>query len=560
MPDEQDSTWRLAVRDADGLLRLIFEAEQRAKTAPASTSETIYINIAAKVETWARVVGSTDDVQKFSGNPAADLPRLKAFVQTQLERLRDEHERSASATPTTQRRWLRTSPNKPDGQDTSAPVLRYSAPMIGAGQREYWHVRVSVKDPYRKASGTSTQTVVDQDREWIEERILEPRRRGQPFTINGQQFAWPDIESVSISVSDEPSSAIIKALASEDAGSSRLHVTKPDYEWRAAERARDVTNELIDAPVGAEGDPAAPGAEAPDSQKVMVVYGRDSKATKAMFEFLRALDLKPQEWSTLVRYANGGAPYVGDVLSGGFSKANAVIVLLTPDDEARLCEDLRGKHEPDHEKALMGQARPNVLFEAGMAFGTHPDRTIVVELGTLRPFSDIHGRHTVRLDGTVGPLREIARRLKTAGCQVDESGDEWLQTDRFPEPRHRGGSAAADGAERKELLRAAAEAVTNALKDFERRKGATEENVAHRGEEFDAKVYDVALLANQVTIEFGHQHPATRAYERARAELDTLKALVFDARATVLDAGLGTDEAKAVQEALVEFLGEARTA
>lgn len=141
------------------------------------------------------------------------------------------------------------------------------------------------------------------------------------------------------------------------------------------------------------------------------------------------------------------------------AKANAVVVLLTPDDEARLCEELRGKQEPDHEKALMGQARPNVLFEAGMAFGTHPDRTIVVELGALRPFSDIHGRHTIRLDG----------------------------------------SSTADGAGRKELLRAAADAVTNALKAFDRRKGATEENVAERGEAFDARVLDVALLVNDDT-------------------------------------------------------------
>lgn len=427
MPERQEVTKRLAAAGADELLRVIFELEQRARYVRASRSEALYAVIAARVESWARRVGSTDEVPGYSGNPAQDLRHLKAFVQRQLERVRDEHGMPASGAPTTQPTWMRASSNTPD------------------------------------------------------ERIAEA------VTLYRSQIM-----------------------------------------------------------------------ESPDPRKVMVVYGRDSEATKAMFDFLRALDLKPQEWSTLVRYANNGAPYVGDVLSEGFSHAQAVVVLLTPDDEARLSEELRGEHEPDHERALMGQARPNVLFEAGMAFGTHPERTIVVELGALRPFSDIHGRHTIRLDGTVPPLREIARRLQAAGCVVDESGDDWLRTDRFPAPRHRGGSSTGDGAGRRELLTAAAGALTNALDAFERRKGATDENVTERGEAFDASVHDVALLANQVAIEFGQQHPAAQAYERALTWLRTLKAAVFDAQATMLPAGMGEDAAKATREAASEFIGAAQ--
>jgi hypothetical protein len=66
-----------------------------------------------------------------------------------------------------------------------------------------------------------------------------------------------------------------------------------------------------------------------------------------------------------------------------------------------------------------------------MALAVHQDRTILVELGKLRSFSDIYGRHVIRLDGTEGPLRDIAKRLKTAGCAVDESGSDWATTS-FP--------------------------------------------------------------------------------------------------------------------------------
>lgn len=76
-----------ALRTANELLGLIFQAEQQ-----APTDETLYFNLAARVETWAKGIGSSDEIQRVSGNPAADLTRLKVLVQTQLERLRDEQD------------------------------------------------------------------------------------------------------------------------------------------------------------------------------------------------------------------------------------------------------------------------------------------------------------------------------------------------------------------------------------------------------------------------------------------------------------------------------------
>lgn len=170
-----------------------------------------------------------------------------------------------------------------------------------------------------------------------------------------------------------------------------------------------------------------------DPRKVFVVYGRNLKARKALFEFLRAIDLRPMEWSEIVAATGKGAPYIGEILDKAFFEAQAVVVLMTPDDEGCLRELFRKPGDPSHETEPTPQARLNVLFEAGMAMGHFPERTILVELGVLRPFSDIGGRHVVKLDDTPEKRQELAQRLKTARCAVDLSGTDWHTAGNFEE-------------------------------------------------------------------------------------------------------------------------------
>ena len=53
------------------------------------------------------------------------------------------------------------------------------------------------------------------------------------------------------------------------------------------------------------------------------------------------------------------------------------------------------------------------------------DRTILVEIGNLRPFSDVAGRHVIRLDDSSQRRQELAQRLKAAGCPVNLDGTDW---------------------------------------------------------------------------------------------------------------------------------------
>lgn len=169
----------------------------------------------------------------------------------------------------------------------------------------------------------------------------------------------------------------------------------------------------------------------PDQRQVFVVHGRDDRLRRDFFGFLRALDLKPLEWSEALRLTGKAAPYIGEVLDKAFGTAQAIVVLLTPDDEVRLVPELWSSNEEEAEKELRLQARPNVLFEAGMAFGRNPDRTLLVEVGRVKAFSDVAGRHVVRLTNSPESRQDVAERLRTAGCAVSTSGRDWLQQGDF---------------------------------------------------------------------------------------------------------------------------------
>jgi hypothetical protein len=174
-----------------------------------------------------------------------------------------------------------------------------------------------------------------------------------------------------------------------------------------------------------------PAVAPPSNRAVFVVHGRDGQLRTAMFGFLRALDLAPLEWETLVGSAGGGSPFVGQIIQNATSRAAAAIVLLSPDDIVQLHPDLVHRHDPDYERRPEGQPRPNVLLELGMVLALYPKRTIIVQAGELRPVGDLIGRHVIRLDGSATPLNRIKKRLQDADCILNADGDDWLDVDRF---------------------------------------------------------------------------------------------------------------------------------
>ncbi|WP_218011149.1 TIR domain-containing protein [Herbidospora mongoliensis] len=168
-----------------------------------------------------------------------------------------------------------------------------------------------------------------------------------------------------------------------------------------------------------------------DRRRVFVVHGRDGVVRDRMFDFLRALDLKPMEWESCVMTTDNVTPFLGEVPPSALAEAQAVVVLLTPDDVVHLHPRLHVKREVAYEMEETCQPRPNVLIELGMALAVSPRRTILVEMGDLRPISDIGGRNVIHLDGSPATMGKLVERLKSAGCAVDDRGGDWRDPQRF---------------------------------------------------------------------------------------------------------------------------------
>ena len=292
----------------------------------------------------------------------------------------------------------------------------------------YYHVIIN---PYRVVEHRGT-IVPNLQREQLDERILQPYRQGRSITLGGATLPCSDVRQ-------------LRVLQTEDEVDNEKNLSRIGMKGRPfsgysedqlealftmlSKIGQDVTDKLVTGAPGhqRQADPVSTPEKGPaaDARDVFVVHGRNEAARRALFTFLRSIGLDPREWSEAVTATGKPGPYIREIVEAAFSTAQAIVVLFTPDDEARLVKSLRKADDPVHEKELTGQARPNVLFEAGMAMAGSQDRTVLVELGVLRPFSDIDGIHKVRLNDTTQRRQDLAKRLQNAGCPVNLNGEDW---------------------------------------------------------------------------------------------------------------------------------------
>lgn len=153
-----------------------------------------------------------------------------------------------------------------------------------------------------------------------------------------------------------------------------------------------------------------------DPRKVFVVHGRDTRPVEVLKQFLLYLGLQMMPWSEAIQLTGETQPHSYDVVRAGMTHAAAVIVIFSPDDLARVKDDFSQPDDPD--RVPKGQARQNVILEAGMAFAMAPERTIFVRSAAVREISDVAGFNWVKLNGEWDSRNDLKSRLETARAAV----------------------------------------------------------------------------------------------------------------------------------------------
>ena len=217
----------------------------------------------------------------------------------------------------------------------------------------FYHVRIT------QASAPSyDETRLDMTFEQLDERFLSPYREGSKVVINGKVIPVSGIDRICITKSDQDSNQL-RPIAERKRRESGVISFVHSGDWDIANMGEDVTDELITDPPGAAVESVSISNQqvrpSVATREVFVVHGRNAAARDALFQFLRAIGLHPLEWTEAVRSTGKGSPYIGDILDAAFSRAHAIVVLFTPDDEARLRQEFQGTIEPPHETELTGQ-------------------------------------------------------------------------------------------------------------------------------------------------------------------------------------------------------------
>jgi len=247
-----------------------------------------------------------------------------------------------------------------------------------------------VENPYAQTSSTAFTTLT--------EKVLIPR--GVALTGNGYRLSdGRDVDSIQRSRGPAPSPPTDQIQENSD-GTGLVGLANFETFTSAV------------PPTAPE--PAASPQR--DGKKIFVVHGRDMRPLAALSQYLQFLHLEVMPWSEAVNLAEGTQPHTYDVVKAGMDAAAAVIVIFSPDDLARIKDDF--SQPGDSDRTPRGQARPNVLLEAGMAFALARERTIFLQSATTREISDIAGFNWVKLDGQWDSRNDLKERLNRAGASV----------------------------------------------------------------------------------------------------------------------------------------------
>jgi predicted nucleotide-binding protein len=177
---------------------------------------------------------------------------------------------------------------------------------------------------------------------------------------------------------------------------------------------------------GAAPMPSSKDAATKDPRSVFIIYGRNHTIVAELRKLLFSVGLRPLEFDRISADL-GNKSSIFEIVREGVSRAQAVIALFTPDELAVLQTSLRGPTEKAEEIARF-QPRPNVLYEAGLAFALNPNGTVLVSVGNVAFPSDLAGIHYVKLSNNAASRKLLLDKLEATGATIESSDLSYLDT------------------------------------------------------------------------------------------------------------------------------------
>jgi predicted nucleotide-binding protein len=155
------------------------------------------------------------------------------------------------------------------------------------------------------------------------------------------------------------------------------------------------------------------------SRTVFLISGKDTECSEAVRLFVKSLRLDCPLFSDLqvkCREELGTPPSIIQIIKTAMKTAQGIIALFTPDEFSKL--DSRLGSEEGY------ISRPNVIFETGMAWQGFNKRLILLQVGIVRPFSDLTGIHKIEINELkstdVQNRKRIVTNLKLCGCVIPD--------------------------------------------------------------------------------------------------------------------------------------------
>ena len=143
--------------------------------------------------------------------------------------------------------------------------------------------------------------------------------------------------------------------------------------------------------------------------RIFIIHGHDMASLSELKVVLYKIGASPVTFDDIPKQ---GSPTIIEILEKHIPNFDAVIALLTPDDEGRKRGD----------DALEPRARQNVLVEAGYGLISQRQKSLIIALGDVSNPTDFNGIHMIpapKWSPEIG--MKVARRLQDMGLRVDPS-------------------------------------------------------------------------------------------------------------------------------------------